>query len=178
MKKRIGLRLLFLLLTTLSASYGQETETRAVGPFTGIKTDGLVQVYLQEGDQERFRLEVKGIGLKDVISKVRNGVLTIKTEGNYNGEAIKVYVTYRQLNDLSVGGASKLFGQSTIKSRTLQVTTRDAGDAFLTVDVDSLLISMGGAGNLTISGKAKSEKITTKGPINGTLNKRELVTIK
>ena len=178
MKKLIGLSIFFVLLATLSVSYGQKTETRLVQPFDKIKIGGLVQVYLQEGDRENFRLEVKGISPKDVISTVENGVLTVRTEGNHNGEDIKAYVTYRQLNSVSVGGAAKLFGKSTIKGKELNVATTGNGDAFLNVDVDSLLLSMEGGGNLTISGKAKSEKITMQGRVNGTLDKTELITSK
>lgn len=176
MKKISGIGPILLLLTTLSASYGQASETREMQAFTSIRTEGLVQVYMQQGDRESLRLAVEGIGLRDVISSVENGMLTIKTAGNYNGEDIKAYLTYRQLNSLSVGGASKLVGESTIKGKALQITTNGAGDAFLTVDVDSLQILMEGAGNLTIAGKTKVENITTKGRVTGSLDKTGLTT--
>ncbi|QHV94491.1 hypothetical protein GJR95_05455 [Spirosoma endbachense] len=178
MQKHTSLGTLILLLVTLVKGYGQATETRPIQSFNGIKTDGLVQVHLQQGEKESLKLVVKGIGLKDIITSVENNVLTVKTEGDYNGEEINVYVTYRQLKSIAVDGASKLFGKSTIKSKTLAIATSGAGDAFLTVDVDDLQIAMTGAGNLTIGGRAKSEKIVTTGPINGSLNKSGLITAK
>ncbi len=101
----------FLLTSICLLSYGQEKENRQVQPFHSIETAGLVQVYLQQGDKESLQVEVKGIGLKDIITRVDNGVLTIKTEGNYNKEDIKVYLTCKQINNILVGGASKLLWQ-------------------------------------------------------------------
>jgi HSP20 family molecular chaperone IbpA len=177
-KKCNGLGIVLLLLIAQAKSYGQATEIRPVQPFEGIKTDGLVHVYLQQGEKENVRLEVKGIALQDVIAQVENGLLTIKTEGNYSGEDIKAHVTYRQLKSIAVGGASKVVGKSIIKGETLDIATHGAGDAFLTVDVDALRVSMEGAGNLTIAGKAKSEKIITRGRVRGSLDKTGLTTSK
>ena len=177
-KKCNGLGIVLLLLITLAESYGQATEVRPVQPFEGIKTDGLVQIYLQQGEKENVRLEVKGIALQDVIAQVENGLLTIKTEGNFNGEDIIAHVTYQQLKSIAVGGASKIVGKSIIEGKTLDITTHGAGDAFLSIDVDALRISMEGAGNLTIAGKAKSEKIITRGRVCGSLDKMGLTTSK
>ncbi|GAB3641509.1 GIN domain-containing protein [Spirosoma arcticum] len=173
-----GLGIVLLLLITLAESYGQATEIRPLQPFEGIKTDGLVQAYLQQGEKENVRLAVKGIALQDVVTQVENGLLTVKTQGNHNGEDIKVYVTYRQLKSIAVGGASKVVGKSVIKGKTLDIATHGAGDAFLSVDVDALRISMEGAGNLTIAGQAKSEKIITRGRVRGSLDKTGLTTSK
>lgn len=179
MKKIEEIGIIFLLVAISIAGFAQTTETRGIESFDALQTDGLVQVFLQEGAKESLRLEVKGIALTDVSSFVKNGVLTVKTEGNFNGEDIKVYVVYRQLNRIAVSGASKVFCNSTLRTQALTVVTCDAGDAVLNVDVDSLKIEMTGAGNQTISGKAKSVRtniISTniKGHESGTLNRKRL----
>lgn len=164
-----------LMAGTLFMGYSQEIENRPVSPFNAIKTDGLVRVYLQPGDKESLRIEVKGIALRDIISTVENGMLTIKTEGTYNEEDIKVYVTYQQLNSISVGGSSKLYGQSTITGEELKVATSGSGDAFLTVDLDTLKIKMEEAGNLKIAGKANSGKINVSNLTAGNLDRSDLI---
>ena len=73
-----------LLVGVWANALGQEKESRTIPPFDKIKTDGLVQVYLKQGDKERLAVEVKGIGLNDIITQVAGGELTVKTEGNYN----------------------------------------------------------------------------------------------
>jgi hypothetical protein len=161
MKQITYLLSIMLLLLATSISYSQQTETRQIQPFNSIKTGGLVQVHLQEGDKESMRLEVKGVGLNDIITIVENGMLTVKTEGIYNGEDIQVYVTYKQLNSIAVGDTSKLYAKSVIKAKELTVSTSAGGDAFLAVEVDLLYITMEGAGNLIITGSANAEKIDT-----------------
>lgn len=174
MKKIKEIGIVMLLLASSIPGFGQTTETREIESFNALQTDGLVQTYLQEGEKESLRLEVKGIDLVDVSSFVKNGVLTVKTEGNHNGEDIKIYVIYRQLNRISVAGASKVFGNSPVRAKALTVATSDAGDASLNVDVDSLKIKMTGASNLTISGRAKSVKIDTRDCESGTLDREGL----
>lgn len=172
----LGAILQLLLLGAWVSALGQEKESRIVNSFDKIKTQGLVQVFLKQGDRESLHLEVKGIGLEDIITQVEDRELTVKTEGNYNGEDIKVYVTYRQLKSIVVGGASKLYAESIIRGKQLQVSTSEAGDAFLRVEVRQLYIYMEGAGNLTIAGTADSEKIEIKGRLTGTLDKTKLIT--
>jgi hypothetical protein len=166
---------IMLLMLGTSISYSQQTENRPLQSFNGIKTGGLVQVHLQEGDKEGMRLEVKGVGLKDIITSVDNGVLIVKTEENHNGEDIQVYVTYKQLNNIAVGGASKVYAKSVVKAKELNVSTSAGGDAFLAVDVDLLHITMEGAGNMIITGRANTQKIDTTNLEQGTLDRTGLV---
>ncbi len=172
--KRIVVALIFGTISM--AGYGQASEIREIEPFNALQADGLVQVYLEEGERESLRLEVKGIELADILTSVKDNVLTVKTEGDYNGEDIKVYVVYRQLNEIGVAGASKVFGRDPIKAKKLTVVTTDAGDAFLDVDVDMLKVDMTGAGNLTVSGRAVKTNLKTCE--SGTLERSGLNTMK
>ena len=80
------------------------------------------------------------------------------------------------MTSIRVGGASKLYAESVLKGKQLQVSTSGAGDAFLTVEVKRLHISMEGAGNLTLAGTTDSEKIDIKGRLTGTLDETKLIT--
>ncbi|HKB45596.1 MAG TPA: DUF2807 domain-containing protein, partial [Chitinophagaceae bacterium] len=107
MKKSI-VGLLWLVSLPLLA---QQSETRSLGSFRGIKVAQAIDAYLKKGDKESARIEVTGGSLSDVITEVEGSSLRIKMRDGHhfwNKINVKVYVTYVNLDKISASSASSV----------------------------------------------------------------------
>jgi len=147
--------LVFLLIGSIL--YAQESETRNVGSFRGIKSSTGIDVYLKRGDKESVRVEVSGTDIKNVITQVSGDYLKIQmAEGRYNRtRTVKVYVTYVELTKLSCSSASSIYAEETIKTRSLSLSASSAGSIDIGVDVESLVVGVSSAAEVELRGKAK-----------------------
>jgi hypothetical protein len=158
----------FLALATLT-TFGQQTETRKVGSFTGVKASAGIDVSLTKGDQESVKVEVTNGSLKDVITEVSGSYLKIgMADGRHIKISVKVYVTYVKIEKLSVSSAANIFSQDIIKCNSLEVNASSAGTIDVSVDVSDITVDASSAGDIDLKGKAKSARFecSTAGEIS------------
>ena len=55
--------------------YAQQTETRNLGPFSGVKVAEGIHVYLKKGDKESAKVEVNGTSPDNVLTEVAGSYL-------------------------------------------------------------------------------------------------------
>ena len=79
MKKLIAI-VLFFGVSVLA--FGQESEVRSVGDFSGIKSSEGIDVYLKKGTKESVRVEVSGTSLSNVLTEVSGDFLKIHMREN------------------------------------------------------------------------------------------------
>jgi hypothetical protein len=149
-------------------------EVRTIEKFDVLVVSGLPEVYLSEGSSDKIEFQVSGMPPEDVIIRSVDGVLTITTRGEHNGESVKVYATCNALRSIEVSGAAKVFSENTIKANDLNIHVRDAGEAEIDVDVNAVIIELKNAGDLKITGKAHRQKVISIGD-QGTLNDDSLI---
>lgn len=152
-------RFLFIVLAFLSlVSYAQQTETRNIGPFTGVKAAEGIDVYLKKGDKESARVEVTGTDPSNVLTEISGSYLKIHMrDGNYRGNVnAKVYVTYVKVNKLSASSAGSIFSEGPIRSTEMEVSASSAGTVEINIETVSLSASASSAGDMELTGKAKS----------------------
>ncbi|HCM76553.1 MAG TPA: hypothetical protein DIS90_09240 [Cytophagales bacterium] len=153
MRLIVFIGLLLLLVRPVSA---QESETRSIGSFSGIKSAEAVDVYLKKGDKESVRVEVSGTRLSDVITEISGSYLKIHMEsGNYRRSNVKVYVTYVNLNKIYASSASNVFSEGTIKAPSIDINTSSAATVEVSVDVNELKADVSSAGDIVLEGTAK-----------------------
>ncbi|MDH5366680.1 MAG: DUF2807 domain-containing protein [Cyclobacteriaceae bacterium] len=152
--KTIGLAILYLTLAN-NAVIAQKSEERNVGNFDEVKVSQAINCFLKEGNTEKIRVEVEGIDLDDVITEVSGGRLLIHLDrGNFRNVHVKVYVTYKSLEGISVSSAADVYSESVIKSETLDLSASSAGSMDLDIDVNELSISASSAADIELEGKA------------------------
>jgi hypothetical protein len=148
----------FIGMTTLSVA--QQSETRNVGSFKGIKVSEGIDVYLKKGDKEALRIEVTGIKAGDVITEVSGDYLKIHMqEGRYRDRTVKVYVTYVSIDKLSASSASNIFAEGVIKARQLSLSASSAATIDIEIDVEELEVGASSAADVELRGKAKNVQI-------------------
>ncbi len=139
----------------LAAAWGQDSEVRSVGSFTGIKAAEAIDVYLKKGDRESVRVEVSGTDISNVLTEVSGSYLKIHMrDGRYRNRNVKVYVTYVSLNKLHVSSAANVFSDGTIKAKTMDISASSAGSAELSIDAESVSIDASSAGDIVLEGRA------------------------
>ncbi len=155
MKNLLAIIVLALVATFTQA---QESETRNVGSFNGVKVAEGIDVYLKKGDKESVKVEATGIKLENVLTEVSGSYLKVHMrDGNYRGTVnVKVYVTYVQLEKLSASSAGSIFSETVIKANSLDISCSSAGNVEISVDAQTMSISASSAGEMELKGKTKS----------------------
>lgn len=148
--------LIILLVVGTGSAYGQKTENRKVGSFSGVRAQTGLDVYLKKGDRESVRVEVsENMELKNVLTQVSDGTLKISVDkGSYNNVDVKVYVTYVTVNKLMASFAATIFCENVIKVPSLTLSATSSGTIDIRAEVDRLEASAGSAGEIELRGKA------------------------
>lgn len=151
-----------ILVVFLFAAAGlvqaQESQTRSVGPFTGVKVAEGIDVYLTKGDKENVRVEVTGTKMENVITEVSGSYLKVHMrDGNYSGRVdAKVYVTYVKIDKLSASSAGSIFSEGTIEASSIEISCSSAGNIEVSLNAGSVDVSASSAGEIELKGKARS----------------------
>lgn len=150
-----------LLIAVTGSAYAQKTENRNVGPFSGVKSQVGIDVYLKKGTKESVQVVVTGkIELKNVVTEVSGGTLKVSVDnGSYNSVEIKVYVTFVEVNKLMVNSGGNIFSKDVIKTSKLSLSATSAGTIEIQAEVDHLEANAGSAGEILLKGKAETVNI-------------------
>lgn len=153
MKKFLALVFLTGTVTNLLA---QNSETRNVGSFTGVKVAEGIDVYLTKGARESLKVEVVGTGLENVLTEVSGSYLKVHMrDGNYHGRVdAKVYVTYTRIEKLSASSAGNIYTQGVLETSKLEISSSSAGNVEVEIKSESVSASASSAGEIEIKGKA------------------------
>lgn len=154
--KQVGI--LFIFVITTFSVFAQESETRSLDKFTGIKVGEAIDLYLKKGDKESARIEVDGVSPSDVLTESTGSYLRVHMRsGNYRGRrSVKVYITYVTLERIHASSASNVFSEGVIKTNSLDVSATSAANIELQVEAETVRADVGSAGDITIEGKAKN----------------------
>lgn len=149
-----NLLLLTSLILIVSVANAQESETRSVGSFSGIKVMEGIDVRLTRGDKESVRVEVDGMPLSNVITEVSGSFLHIHKAGNSrNRGSAKVFVTYVKVNKLSASSAGAIFSEEAILAEDMELSASSAGSIEITAQAASIEASASSAGEIELQGK-------------------------
>lgn len=146
--------IMFLVIPAVA----QQTEMREVGSFSGVKAAEGVDVYLEKGDKEEVKVVVDGTDPSNIITEISGSYLKIhRKDGRYRpGVHAKVYVTYVNIDKLSVSSAGSIFSEGTIEGRSIEISASSAGTIEVTVAAGTLDVSSSSAADVELKGTARS----------------------
>jgi hypothetical protein len=139
------------------------------GSFSKIKVSNAMKVVLTQGNTESVVVSASEEKYKaDIITEVKNNTLHIYSDNNgmwvnKTNRKLKVYVSFKQLEAITVSGASDVAVADAIKQQSLRVEVSGASTLKTAVDLNTLAIDMSGASKLAISGKAEALNIDCSG---------------
>lgn len=153
--------LLFLYLTLIAPRlWAQQSESRSIGSFTGVRAASGVEVFLEKGDKEMVRIQLAEGDPSEVRTEVSGGYLRIYIDSHWGKmSGVKVYVTYTRLDAIFASAAAKIQHNGVLKVRELTIGAASAADIELAIDVDELEVNASSAADVTLSGKAKTAEL-------------------
>src|SRR6476660_4162599 len=165
MKKLFSIALVSLFSTMLVAQDVTVVDANASprqisGSFSKIKVSSAMKVILTQGDTESVVVSASEEKYKaDIMTEVKNNTLHIYSDNNgmwvnKTNRKLKVYVSFKQLEAITVSGASDVAVADAIKQQSLRVEVSGASTLKTAVDLNTLAIDMSGASKLAVSGRA------------------------
>jgi hypothetical protein len=172
-----------LFLIVAIPLWAQQTETRSLSSFKGIKVSQAIDAYLKKGDKESVRVEVTGGSLSDVITEVEGSSLRIRMRDSHNFWSkanVKVYVTYVNLEKISASSASSVFSDGVIKTGNIDIAVSSAANVELSLDANSVMVDTSSAGEVVLEGKSpKLEvEVSSAGDVDAYKLESETVVVK
>lgn len=152
--------LLFVGLIALTAN-AQKRETRTLPPFSRLSVSQSIEVELVKGAEEKAEITSEDIDLEDILTEVSGDKLRIHLDGwnrGWNGR-IKIVLTYRELEAVSVGASASVTGVETIEAATFYAEASSSGRMSLVVNCSRLDIDVSSSGRLKLRGKATTQEI-------------------
>ena len=149
------------LVFLVSNLFAQQSEERNVGSFDEIRVSQAITVYLSPGNTESLKVEARGIDLDNVLTEVSGSRLKIHLKnGNYNNSSVKVYVTFKELSEITASSASGVFSDGLIKGDDLKISASSAADIEVDVEVSYLEVSASSSGDVEVTGKTNNLDIS------------------
>ncbi|UKJ07735.1 head GIN domain-containing protein [Solitalea lacus] len=151
----------FSLKNTVTKKTDQ-TETRNVSGFHGIKVSAGIDVYITQGTTEKVTVTADDDVIGKIKTVVKNGVLEIYEEKSswsswsWNNQTRKVYVTAKDLNSIVASSGSDVSSTNQIKANKLFTEASSGADLKLNLNVNELICETSSGSDAELSGTAKS----------------------
>jgi hypothetical protein len=169
MKNYLHFKIIGIFLITMAVLSGCEiennhegngnvtTERRNATNFDKINIDGVLDVYLQQG--ESYRVEVvTDENLQDIVeTKTVDGVLYVDTKDDqeYDATQMDIYITMPDIRQISLDGVTALYTPEILELSSIEIEKLNTGLLSFNVIVDELTINSHGIGNVELSGKGQ-----------------------
>ncbi|MEO6404470.1 MAG: head GIN domain-containing protein [Ferruginibacter sp.] len=172
--KKLSLFTSLVFLSVLAFSQKQfvvdpNAEMRSInGNFNKIKVSHAIDLYLSQADNISLAVSASEDKYKENIKTVvENNVLKIYYEGDRKwigkDRKVKVYVSFKNIEELEASGASDIVVAGIIKADHLKLNLSGASDFSGKVDTRNIDVETSGASDLKVSGNANVLTISSSG---------------
>ena len=131
-------------------------ERKVLEPFTSLKINGDVDVYLNQSNEPGISASAKD--LKSLQYQIVNGTLEIK-----GGSENHIYVHSQGLSRIELAGSSDVYSSDTLRGKNLLIEKSGAGDATLLVNYENVDVNVTGSSDVKLSGYADNLKANVSG---------------
>jgi hypothetical protein len=149
-------------------------EVREAKTFHGISISSAFNVYLTQSNEEAVAVSASETKFRERIKvEVKDDILHIwyDNEGKWNtgNKKLKAYISFKQINKLTISGACDVFISGTLKADDLAINLSGASDLKGTTDgkakleVNKLSVDLNGASDMNVTGSATQLRIEASG---------------
>jgi len=125
------------------------SQTRDVEECSGLTIKNMGNVYLTQADIQSIRVEADDNIIDDVITRKENGELVVGLEdGSYSNITLKIYVSLKTIESLSIQGAGNIYGQNSFECDSLDCVINGAGNINVQGNGNYQNCFINGAGNI------------------------------
>lgn len=131
------------------------TKERKAAYFNAVHVSSGIDVYLTQGEKESITVEADNNLHEYIETEIKDNTLKVYSQANIrSAKATIVYVTIKEVEELTASSAGDLFGENTIKTKTLYLSASSAGDITLKVETENLKCRLSSSGDITLTGVA------------------------
>jgi len=137
--------------------------------FSGVETDGIVKVYLQQAPRYSVKVDAEQNILAQMDLHLEGQKLDIDFKDKVSispTRDIKVYLTAPEFRSLEGSGACSFFSEGALKSDGLKIELSGASNADLEVAVQALKVEASGASELKLKGSTTHLSIDGSGSVH------------
>lgn len=136
--------------------------------FNAINVSNAFDVYLTQGNDEAVAVSASEQKFRDRIKvEVKDGVLQIRYENglrfNSGKMKLKAYISFKDINKLTVSGACDVFVLETLKADKLNINLSGASDLKGKLDIKDLSVNISGASDMKVSGISSTLDVDASG---------------
>jgi hypothetical protein len=170
--KRISMLLMGMIVGAVL--YAQQVndpnaEIREAKNFHGINVSSSFDVYLSQSNEEAVAVSASETKYREqIIVEVKDGILHIRFDKKgiswgSGRKKLKVYISFKQIDKLTVSGACDVFINGTLKADNLTINQSGASDLKGKMEVNKLSVDLSGASDMTVSGTAMQVEVEASG---------------
>ncbi len=145
-----------LLQASAPGVSGDKKVDREVGPFTKLELSVAADLHLTQGDTHKLVLEGDEDDLEDIETEVRGGTLKIEHKKAFHfgsNDRITIYVTMKDIEELSVGGSGNIEAETPIRSGDIELNVSGSGEINIDeLEASNAELSISGSGDIYLSG--------------------------
>ena len=147
-------------------------EIREAKNFHGISVSSAFDVYLSQSSDEAVAVSAADNKDRERISvEVKDGILHIGLDNKgmnwgRGNKKLKAYISFKQIDKLSVSGACDVFISGTLKADDLTIKQAGASDLKGKLEINKLSVDLSGASDMTVSGTATQLSVEASGASN------------
>jgi hypothetical protein len=125
--------------------------------FSKIKVSTGLDLYLTQGASSKITVEADE-NLQDIIiTEINNGVLKIYSEKNiWKAKARKVYVTVKNLEELSATSGANVYAKETIEINNITISSTSGAMIQFSLDANSVETNATSGSNIKVSGSTEN----------------------
>jgi len=141
-------------------------ESRSVSSFDKLKLNGVMNVYLNQGNSEFVVVEADKNIISYVETKVKGNSLHIQTKEDVEikkSTKLNVYVTFKNIDKLELNGVGNVESENQLKLNDLTIINSGVGNLKLNLDCEELNLDMNAVGNSTLIGRVNNAAIDHNG---------------
>ncbi len=157
--------LMFFLFSQVILAQG---EKRDVTGFKAIKCSIPADMEISQGNTEELILFGDSEDLEKIITKVSEGNLKIYTNSRSNLDNIKIKITVKELNAVSLSGSGSINFNTPLKTDEMELRLSGSGKISCPeLTASELEIGLSGSGNVNVGGKLEGElEVSISGSAN------------
>lgn len=152
-------------------------KTLTLPAFSNIALNANYTIYLKQTNKQEVTIEALSEIYQLTTVKVENGTLTVNMEKDKSknkslwekldkikiNPVMKIYVSMKDVKDLSVNGGGKIIAENSISSRKLNLSVTGSGDMEVDIKGETLNTNISGSGNINLKGYANTNNISLSG---------------
>ncbi len=160
-------RVIFFLIAAIF-SFSLSTDAQINDPnaqvrdakgFHGINVSSAFDVYLSQSNDEAVAVSAASTKDRDMITvEIKDGILYVglhkNTKWNNGNKKLRAYISFKQIDKLTVSGACDVLVTGIIKADILTVKQSGASDFKGKLNVEKLYIDLSGASDMSVTGTA------------------------